>query len=540
MFPAVKNFLLVYVGKTTLIALLIVGGGVSFFVYKNFLSTPKSTAYTVTKGIFVEDVLASGKVEGVTTASFNFKNQGKVTGVQTKLGDLVLANQELVLQDTSSFDSQLAEMDAGIQLQRARINQLKAGTSQEEIDVASASASSAAVSVTNAETNLSISKQQAIDQIKNAYTIADDVIRNKVDRLFTNPQSSNPKLLASAAADFKLGSDLEFSRVTLEKELKLWGGDIKSLSSDDDLSNQLKNTRTRLGLIKEFLDKCSLFVNNANNTPSTLGQSTWEGLKIDIAAGRTSVNTALSSVTNSQASITQSQSQIDNAKSSLTTSGKQLQQAKAKVRGTDLAVYSAQLEQAVAAKRKVESLRNDLVIKAPFAAVVTDVNAKVGQVVGPGESVVSLMSRDKLQIKVNIVENNIIKIAVGQSAHITFDAISNKEFTGKIISIDPAEKIINGTTYYQTTVELTETVDFLRSGMTANVWILVKEVPDALFVPSSALVKKGGDWYVRVINGTQQAEQKVTIGARDKNGMVQIVSGLQEGDKVVLDDSTSI
>jgi HlyD family secretion protein len=264
-----------------------------------------------------------------------------------------------------------------------------------------------------------------------------------------------------------------------------------------------------------------------------------EGLKIDIATGRTSINAALSAVTQAEASITQSQSQIDNANSSLKTASKQLQQKKAGVRGTDLAVYNAQLNQAIASKQKIETQRSDLVITAPFAGVVTDVQTKKGEVVGPTKDVVALLSHDKLQIKVNIVENNIIKIAVGQNARITFDAIPNKEYSGKIVSIDPAEKEINGTTYYQTTVEVTDTVDFLRSGMTANVWVFTKEIPDALYVPSSSLFKVGNGWNVKVTNGSISSNVSIVPGAKDKNGMIQIISGLKEGDTVILDDTNS-
>ena len=510
-----------------------------YFMHRFMPFGRKFITYTVIKGTFVEDVLASGKVEGVTTASFNFKNQGRITAVNVASGDIVKAGQELVLQDTSSFDSQLAEMDAGIQLQRARINQLKAGSSQEEIDVVSASASSASVVLSNAETNLNISKQQAVDQIKNAYTVADDVIRNKIDRLFTNPQSSNPKLLVSSASDFQLGNDLEFARVALEKELKAWNTDIAGLTVNSDLTSQLAKTRTRLSLVKQFVDKCSLFVNNSNNTPSSLGQSIWEGLKVDVASGRLNINTALSTVTAAEASITQSQSLIDNANSSVKTANKQLQQTKASVRGTDLAVYRAQLEQAVAAKRKIEAQRSDLVIVAPFSGMVTEVNAKKGEVVGPQKDLVSLLSYDKLQIKVNVVENNIIKITVGQNARITFDAIPSKEYSGKILSIDPAEKEINGTTYYQTTIEVNETIDFLRSGMTANVWILTKESPNSLYVPISALFKNGDTWKVRVMNGKLVDEKDIVTGAKDRNGMIQILSGIIEGDTVILDDTDS-
>ncbi len=317
--------------------------------------------------------------------------------------------------------------------------------------------------------------------------------------------------------------------------MKAWNSDINSLSVSEDLTSHITITRRRLGIIKKFLDSCSLFINNPNNSPSSL-QGSWDILRVDIAIGRASINASLSTMTDIEAMIIQSQTQIDNAKSTLKTAMKQLQQTKASVRGTDLAVYQAQLEQAFAMKRKVESQRKDLVITAPFSGVVTDIVPKISEVVGPGENVVSLLSYDKLQIKVNIVENNIVKVKVGQVAKITFDAMAGKEFTGKVTAIDPAEKEINGTIYYQTTVTLEEAIDFLRPGMTATVWIISHEIQNALYIPASSLFKVGDTWNVKVVDRLGVKEKVVVPGYKDRKGMVQIVSGLSIGETVVLDD----
>ena len=122
---------------------------------------------------------------------------------------------------------------------------------------------------------------------------------------------------------------------------------------------------------------------------------------------------------------------------------------------------------------------------------------------------------------------------------ININESDSKEYSGKILSIDPAEKEINGTTYYQTTIEVNETIDFLRSGMTANVWILTKESPNSLYVPISALFKNGDTWKVRVMNGKLVDEKDIVTGAKDRNGMIQILSGIIEGDTVILDDTDS-
>lgn len=516
----------------TLLGLVVIV--VAFFSYSSS-SASKIKTYTVVQETLTEDILASGRVEGVTSASFSFKSPGKVTQVLVKAGDTVTVGQELVLQDTASLDSQIAEMDAGIAVQRARLTQLKAGSSLESIDVAESSVSSASTAYENAKTNLQVSRQGAVDAIIAAYTTADDAVHNKADKMFTNPRSKDPKLTTPSSADFTLSNDIERLRLSLESELTSWARDNDSLSVDSDLTLSMTSARKKVELVKQFLEKLSLFTNNDNNAPSSIPQSTWETRKVEIALAKASVTGSLSSLTQAQSVLTQTASQVTQAKSALSTVDKQLTQARAQARGTDVAVYQAQLNQAITAKRKVEALRSDLVITAPFAGIVTDVSVKVGEVAGPTKANVSLLSFDKLQVKVNIVENNIVQVKVGQQVKLTFDAMPSKTFTGKVIAIDPAEKEINGTIYYQTTVELASVIDFLRPGMTANVWTIIREIPDGIAVPASALYTVGDTTRVRVTRGGVLTEKIVTTGFADRQGRIQVTSGLHAGEVVLLE-----
>lgn len=513
------------------VVLLILG----IVFYSSRSSNEKIPTFKVAKGLIVDDVLANGKVESITSASFAFKSPGKVTKVAVKAGDNVLLGQELLFQETDSLDSQIAEMDAAIRVQQARLAQLRAGSSLEEIDVVEASADSASTAFENAKTNSQVTRQSAIDSLTSAYTTADDVIHNKVDKLFTNARSKDPKLIFSPSADFKLGNTLESGRPDIETELASWNQELKTLTLSSDLSGAITKARSHIEVIKRYVELCSSLVSNASNIPPSSFQVTWDSLKIEVALGKASLNNSLTSLTSAQAALSQTTSQVDLAKSSLSTVQKQLQQAKASARGTDVAVYQAQLDQARAAKKKVESQRSDLVVTAPFAGIVTDVSIKPGEVAGPTKTVLSLLSYDKLQVKVNIVENNIVNVRVGQMAKLTFDAMVTKEYQGKVIAIDPAQKEINGAVYYQATVELTETVPFLRPGMTANVWVICQEFPDSLYVPVSALVKKDAQWVVTKSTSLGNVEIPVTPGIRDRRGFVQILSGVSEGDVVVLD-----
>jgi len=74
----------------------------------------------------------------------------------------------------------------------------------------------------------------------------------------------------------------------------------------------------------------------------------------------------------------------------------------------------------------------------------------------------------------------------------------------------------------------------VKSGMTANISIATGERQGVIAVPESAIITRGSDKFVLVENGAgHSAETPVTVGITGGNGLVEIVTGLKEGDKVV-------
>ncbi|KKP28259.1 MAG: Efflux transporter, RND family, MFP subunit, partial [Candidatus Nomurabacteria bacterium GW2011_GWE1_32_28] len=87
----------------------------------------------VKKGSLVEEVSATGNVEFPTKIDLRFKNSGRLVLVNVKDGQNVSKGQLLAKQDTSYLDAQVLEMKAGIELQKAKLDQLIGGYSNEEI-----------------------------------------------------------------------------------------------------------------------------------------------------------------------------------------------------------------------------------------------------------------------------------------------------------------------------------------------------------------------------------------------------------------------
>lgn len=205
-------------------------------------------------------------------------------------------------------------------------------------------------------------------------------------------------------------------------------------------------------------------------------------------------------------------------------------------------IPSAELQQALYAYDEARTAldnaltdQENLIIKAPIDGVVTEVNASVGQFLDEGSTAaVSLQSADQFNVIASVDELDIVNVKVGQSVDVEIDAYPNKTFTGTVKKISGVGTVSGGVATYSVTVALDEAPG-LMDGMTASINIVTTDIQDALLVPVEAVSTSNGQNYVTLANG-QTAN--VTIGASNDD-YVQILSGLEEGDSVLIRRDTS-
>ncbi len=177
------------------------------------------------------------------------------------------------------------------------------------------------------------------------------------------------------------------------------------------------------------------------------------------------------------------------------------------------------------------------VIKSPIDGIVIGKPTPAGQTVAQGIStpqvIMTIADMSQMQIKVLVDETDIGKVKVGQNVSFTVDAYSDKTFTGKVTSISKSATTSSNVVYYPVYVDVDSPQGLLYPTMTARVTIDVGESKNTLVVPLSAVKEEKGQKYVQLmINGTVQ-NTPVQIGLSD-NDKVEILSGLSEGDNVVL------
>lgn len=179
-------------------------------------------------------------------------------------------------------------------------------------------------------------------------------------------------------------------------------------------------------------------------------------------------------------------------------------------------------------------------LSAPITGTVTDVNSMVGDQVNIGTQAFRLDDLSHLLVDVQIPEVDINSIKVGQSVDLTFDAIINKAYQGKVTSVANVGTVQSGLVTFKVTIELLNPDEQVRPGMTAAVNIVINQLEDVLTVPNRAVRLVEGQTVVYLLKNNAVEKVSIEIGA-SSDTISEVLSGdLKEGDKVILNPPSSI
>ncbi len=509
--------------KLTKKQIYIIGGVALTFIFGYLIfggSDNSSYDYVeVKRGDVIQEVSVTGKVRPVESVDLAFQRGGKVSQINVEVGDRIIKNQILVRLDSSELLAQLAGAEANLKIQEAKLDELKRGTRPEEIQIQE-------VNVANAKIALEDYKGTLINYLSDAFTKSDDAIRNKVDQFFNNTKSSNPTL-TFVLADGQLKNDIELGRYGIELILNDWKLAVDNLVNTDNLDVTTTAFDSNLNSVKLLLDKIASGVNSL--TPSaSLSQTTIDTYKSSVSTARTNVNLAISNLSSAYQNYRSAKSNLDLQENQLVLKQAGVvpeqvvaQEAQVEKMKADINTYNAQLAQTI--------------LRSPINGLLTKQEAKIGQIVSANSIIASVISDDQYEIEVNVPEADIAKISIGNSAKITLDAFgSGVIFNAHVVSINPAETLIEGIATYKTTLQFDKKEDLIKSGMTANIDILAQKRESVLFIPQRSLITKNGNRFVWVDVGQKMPEERlVEVGLKGSDGNFEITSGLKEGDKIV-------
>lgn len=205
------------------------------------------------------------------------------------------------------------------------------------------------------------------------------------------------------------------------------------------------------------------------------------------------------------------------------------------------AEYDAARAAEAAARASLDQLRTRIgyaVVRAPASGVVTEKLVEVGGVVGAQTRLFTIAEVSTLVSRVGVSELDLGALRVGQSARVMLDAYPGRAFQGRIRRIfpsaDPTTRLV------PVEVALTgEAATAARPGFLARVAFALGARDGVLLVPASAVVGQSGAQQVFVVENGKALRRPVETGLSSE-GRVEIVSGLREGEAVVVTGSNNV
>lgn len=199
-----------------------------------------------------------------------------------------------------------------------------------------------------------------------------------------------------------------------------------------------------------------------------------------------------------------------------------LAEADLKVKELELNIFRKSLAET---RRTLE----DAQIRSPRKAILTYVNNEIGSQIGQGAKGAIVSDLSHFKIEGEIADTYGDRIAAGSKAVIK---IGSEKLDGTVSDVTPLSK--NGVISF--TVQLEEdNHKRLRSGLKTDVYVMNAVKDDVLRIANSSYYVGKGEYELFVVNGNQLLKRKVQLG--DSNfEYVEVVSGLQEGDQVIVSD----
>ncbi|MEZ4770921.1 MAG: HlyD family efflux transporter periplasmic adaptor subunit [Caldilineales bacterium] len=186
-----------------------------------------------------------------------------------------------------------------------------------------------------------------------------------------------------------------------------------------------------------------------------------------VAAARAQVQQAQAALDKLRAPA--SPGQIAEAEAQVHSAQADLDLLAAGAREQDITAAAASVAEAEAALSLAKSNLASTELRAPFAGTITDLAVGQGEMVGPGQTVVTLADLNSLQVETtDLSERDVARVAVGQPVNVYVEAL-NSDIAGTVRHIASQANIVGGDVVYTVVVSLDEQPAGLRWGMSADV-----------------------------------------------------------------------
>ncbi len=592
---------------------------------------PTPTTAKVQRGTLTASVGASGALQASNDVVLTFQSSGSVAEILVQEGDRVSKGTPLARLDRTDLQLQVQQAEANLASAQARLDQIKAGATEKDIQIAQAQLKSAQAKYQQTLQTRPQDVAAAQAQLEQAQA--------KLDALLKGP---TPEDVASAQAKVQQAQDnldrtksaasaaKEQARLAMEQaadslrdaqnkwNTAYWDYVHASTDKTDPVTGRPLNDRQiqqyadakdaawlAVQQAEAALEKAKIAYQDALNQEASQVQAAQAQLDDAKAQLQKLLNGPTDEeIRQARAAVDQAKANLERLQNSTPTDLAQLQAAVQQADATlkdlqagpkpwDLASAMAAVQQAQAQLDLARFRYDQAELRAPFDGVVQAVNIKVGQNVNAGTPAIELVDTSRMYVDANISEVDVANVYPGQDVEMTFDAIPGRTFSGRVTFVAPKGEVQQGVVQFKVRVELlgeatggqpvgafpragrpgggqaqrtpsaTPTAQATREGaqgptpeatpstrtqapeaspaaatgpkpgMTASLNVITARADNVLMVPNRAIFTQGGKKMVNILVNGRPTPVEVQTG-RSNSTMTEIISGLKEGDEVLV------
>jgi len=424
--------------------------------------------------------------------SLAFVKSGRISNVPVKIGDVVHKGQVLAELTSTDASGAVSQASGALEVAKANYEKILNGATGTDIDVLKAS-------VTRAENNLekTVSTQQTL--VQNAYY---NLLNSTPEAI---PKDGTGDYVAPIiSGNYNLGKE---GTIKLTSYYSAGGSSFSA-------TGLTEGTGAANSITSQPIGDSGLFI----KFPSTTNIN---------------INDWIIEIPNKKAA---NYLQNYNAyQLALETRDKAISDAQANIGTADISSISdAEITQAQANIDSIIAKIQNAKIVAPISGVITQFDAKVGQLASQSVPLISIISNGGYEVDSGVSETDIGKISVGNKVSMTLDAFPNETFTGKVFYIAPAETNTQGVVSYQVKILFDKADPRLKSGLTANIDIQTKYKDSTLILPQYAILQNDTGTFIETIDEKGKVKQTpVQLGIIDQKGNVEVISGATQGEQVL-------
>ncbi|MFA6521898.1 MAG: efflux RND transporter periplasmic adaptor subunit [Candidatus Gracilibacteria bacterium] len=575
--------------------------GVGYYGYKKVTGTSAETRYVlaaVEKGTLIVSVSGSGQVSASNQIDLKSKAGGQITYLGIKSGQAVKAGQTLVQIDAR--DANKTVRDAKMSLETAQLNYEKLKKPADKLTLLQAQ--NAVIQAKDSLTKLKSandntykstleSKQKEEEALKKAYEDGFNSVSNAflslpgvitgLNSLLTDKTLSSDKANLdwyADNADSSLGKTMTYRDDVSAAYLKARQAYDTSFASYklatrtldnaaiekliDDTYDTVKVVSDAIKTTDNFVDYTQdSMVQNKHTVPNLVNthQSTLSTYTGTINTHLSALLSIKTTIDNSKMALVQYDRdikdldqndplEIASAEQSIKEKEASLADLKAGMDNLDERLQKLTLEQKENSLQDAKDKLADYTVSSPFSGIVAVVGVKDGETISSGATVATLVSH-KYIAEISLNEVDIVKVAVGQKATLTFDAIEGLSASGEVMEMDILGTVSQGVVNYSVKIGFDTQDERIKPGMSVSAAVITDAKQDVIMIDNSAIKSSGDVNYVEMISGTVTPamladktgvtsatiplQQQIEVGLANDTS-AEILSGLKEGDAIIV------